>query len=183
MKRCTCLLITLALVFFSAWSQQSPASVDQVMKEAMQQATNEKKNILIIFHASWCGWCRKMDSSINDKTCKKFFDDNYIIRHLVVNESAEKKKLENPGVYQFRAKYNGDDLGLPSWLIFDKDGSLLADSQLRPSGAGLTTKGENIGCPATAKEVASFIDILKKTSRLNKSEEEAIEKRFRRNEE
>jgi hypothetical protein len=124
-----------------------------------------------------------MDSSINDKSCRKFFEDNYIIRYLVAYESTAKKNLENAGVYAFLSKYNSDDLGLPSWLIFDKDGNLLADSQMRPNGAGLTMKGENIGCPATAREVESFIEILKKTSRLSKSEEETIEKRFRQNEE
>ena len=182
MERRTCLLIVLSLVFFSACSQQTPATVDQIMNAAMQQATKEKKNVLIIFHASWCGWCRKMDSSINDKSCRKFFDDSYVIRHLVAYESTNKKNLENPGVYAFLSKYNADDLGLPSWLIFDKDGNLLADSQMRPNGAAFTTKGDNIGCPASVKEVEAFIEILKKTSRLNKSEEEAIEKRFRQNE-
>jgi len=152
------------------------------MQEAMQQAASEKKNILIIFHASWCGWCRKMDSSINDKSCKKFFDDNYVIRHLVVNESADKKNLENPGVYKFRAKYNGGNLGLPSWLIFDKDGNLLADSQMRPDGVNITAPGENIGCPATEKEVAYFIMILKKTSSLDADQQAAIKKRFLQNE-
>ena len=183
MKPRTCLFLALSFLCNGASAQPSPLSVEQIMQEAMRQATKENKNIIIIFHASWCGWCRKMDSSINDKSCKFFFDDNFVIRHLVVNESANKKNLENPGVYQFRAKYKGENLGLPSWLIFDKDGSLLSDSQMRPNGADLTTQGENIGCPATAKEVAYFVKVLKKTSRVTKSEEEAIEKRFRQNEE
>jgi thiol-disulfide isomerase/thioredoxin len=182
MKR-TCLLISLSFLFLYASAQHGPISADQIMKETMQQAAKEKKNILIIFHASWCGWCRKMDSSINDKSCRKFFDDSYVIRHVVAYESAEKKNLENPGAYAFLSRYNARDLGLPSWFIFDQDGNLLADSQMRPSGADLTTRGENIGCPATANEVAHFIEILKKTSRLTKSEEVAIEKRFRKNEE
>jgi hypothetical protein len=172
----------LSLFVISGWGQHSPQSADQVMREAMQQAVTEKKNILIIFHASWCGWCRKMDSSINDRSCKNFFDDNYVIRHLVVDESADKKNLENPGVYKFRAKYSGGDLGLPSWLIFDKDGNLLADSQMRPDGTNATTPGENIGCPATEKEVTHFIAILKKTSKLDVAQEAAIKKRFSQNE-
>jgi thiol-disulfide isomerase/thioredoxin len=181
MKRGSCLLMAVSVVFFSAWSQSSAPTVDQIMKEAVQQAAKEKKNILIIFHASWCGWCRKMDSSINDNSCRKFFEDSYVIRHLVAYESKDKKSLENPGVYAFLSRYNADELGLPSWFIFDQNGKLLADSQMRPHGANITTRGENIGCPASEKEVTSFIEVLKKTSHLDASQEAAIKKRFLQN--
>lgn len=163
-------------------AQRGPLSADEVLQQALQQASKEKKNVMIIFHASWCGWCHKMDNSINDVSCKKFFDDNYVIRHLVVDESRDKKDLENPGADELRAKYNGDNEGIPFWLIFDNDGNLLADSQLRPAGAGLDAKGENVGCPAAEKEVDHFISVLKKTSHITASEEAAIKKRFRQNE-
>lgn len=172
-----------ALFIFSAiYAQRGPLSADEILQEAMQQAAKEKKNVLIIFHASWCGWCHKMDSSINDKTCKKFFEENYVVRHLVVDESKDKKSLENPGASELRTKYNGDNQGIPFWLIFDKDGRLLADSQVREEGASLEVRGENVGCPATEKEVAHFINVLKKTSHLDKVEEAAVQKRFRQNE-
>ena len=144
----------------------------------MQMAAKENKNVFIIFHASWCGWCHKMDSAINDKSCKVFFSKNYVIRHLVVDESKDKKDLENPGADELRTKYHGDDEGIPFWLIFDKDGNLLADSQMRPKGASPDTKGENIACPATEKEVAYFIEVLKKTSQISEAEQTAVQKRF-----
>ncbi|HET9824980.1 MAG TPA: thioredoxin family protein [Chitinophagaceae bacterium] len=181
MKGRSIILVASSFLFFSACAQHGPLSAEQIMHQAFQRAVKEKRNVMVIFHASWCGWCRKMDSSINDKNCRKFFDDNFVIAHLVVNESPDKKNLENPGVYEFRAKYHGENLGLPSWLIFDKDGSLLADSQIRPEGANIATEGENIGCPATPKEVAYFINVLKKTSHLDATEEAAIERRFLKN--
>jgi len=182
MKPRTILLFVALFSFFGSRAQHGPLSVDQIMQEAMQRAGKEKKNVLIIFHASWCAWCHRMDSSINDENCKNFFDNNYVIRYLVVDESRDKKNLENPGANEFRAKYNGDNQGIPFWLIFDKDGNLLADSQLRAEGDGLEKRGANVGCPASEKEVAQFIGILKKTSHLKKSQEQAIEKRFRQNE-
>ncbi len=42
----------------------------QCLKESMQQAAAENKNVFIIFHASWCGWCHKMDTSMNDQSVK-----------------------------------------------------------------------------------------------------------------
>ena len=43
-------------------------------------------------------------------------------------------------------------------------------------------KGANTGCPASEKEVAFFVDILQKTSKLNTEQLEIIRKRFRKNE-
>jgi thiol-disulfide isomerase/thioredoxin len=163
-------------------AQQAPASSDEILKEAYQQAVKENKKVLIMFHASWCGWCHRMDSSLNDKTCKQFFADNFVIRHLVVFESKGKKHLENPGALELLTKYKGHEDGIPYWLIFDKNGELLADSKMRAEGAGLDSEGDNSGCPATKEEVEYFIGVLKKTTSLNREALAIIEKRFRQNE-
>ena len=119
---------------------------------------------------------------MNDNAVKKFFDDNFIIRHFVVYESKEKKNLENPGAMELLTKYHGNDDGIPYWLIFDKNGNLLADSQIRPPGASMDIKGKNSGCPANEEEVNYFIMVLKKTSALNAQQLALIEERFRKNE-
>jgi|SRR5690349_1416488 len=179
-----CLLLVTAFVFLTSASsaQRGIPSASEVMQEAMQTAAKENKNVFLIFHASWCGWCHKMDSAMNDKSCRDFFNENYVIRHLVVDEFKDKKDLENPGANAMRTKYHGDDEGIPFWLIFDKNGNLLADSQSRPQGASLNSKGENIACPASEKEVAYFIEVLKKTSHISETEQAAVQKRFRQNE-
>ena len=160
---------------------QAPATADDILKEAYTVAAKEKKNVFILFHASWCGWCHKMDTAMNDNSVKKFFTDNYVIRHLVVYESKGKENLENPGALDLLKKYKGDKQGIPYWLIFDKNGKLLADSKLRPEDGGLET-GDNTGCPASEKEVAHFIKVLKQTSPLQDAALSVIEKRFRENE-
>lgn len=160
---------------------QTPSSADDVMKEAYASAKKENKKVFVMFHASWCGWCHKMDAAMNDPSVKKFFDDNFVIRHLVVMESEGKKNLENPGAAEMMAKYHGGKSGIPYWLVFDANGTLLADSKLRPEGGGPET-GDNIGCPATEKEVAYFVDILKKTTMLGQPDLDLIAKRFRQNE-
>ncbi len=172
-------------LFFSMVAKAQPAplpeSAETILKNACSQAAKENKNVFIIFHASWCGWCHKMDKSMNDETCKKFFEDNFVIRHLVVDESDDKKNLENPGADELRKKYYGNGQGIPFWLLFDKNGKLLSDSKMRAEGAGPET-GENTGCPASDKEVAYFISVLQKTTKLNPAELEIIRKRFRQNE-
>lgn len=162
-------------------AQSAAPSAEAVMQKAMAEATAGNKNILLMFHASWCGWCHRMDSSLYDPACKKYFTENYVITHLVVDESEGKKHLENPGANELRKKYHGDGIGIPFWLIFDKQGKLLADSKMRTSAQG-PGEGDNIGCPANEKEVAHFIAILRKTSSLNDEALEIIRQRFRENE-
>ena len=169
------------LLLSVAGRTQSPPSADAVLKEACGVAANEKKNVFVMFHASWCGWCHKMDAAMNDESVKKFFTDNYVIRHLVVYESKGKENLENPGALEMLKKYKGDEQGIPYWLVFDKNGNLLADSKMRPEGGGLES-GVNTGCPASEKEVAHFVKVLKETSSLKEPRLSIIEKRFRENE-
>jgi thiol-disulfide isomerase/thioredoxin len=180
MKLTSFALAFILLCSVAVIAQPSPPSANDILKEAYQMAAKENKNVFIMFHASWCGWCHRMDKSMNDSTCKKFFDDNFVIRHLVVDESDDKKNLENPGANELRTKYYGDGQGIPFWLVLDKDGKLLADSKERSAGQGQES-GQNIGCPAAANEVEYFISILKKTSKLTSSQLEVIRKRFREN--
>ena len=151
------------------------------MKEAYTVAKKENKKVMVIFHASWCGWCHKMDTALNDPSVKKYFDNNFIVRHMVVFESKGKEKLENPGALELLSKYNGKEDGIPFWLIFDKDEKFLADSRMNSTANGVE-KLQNTGCPASAEEVKYFIEVLKKTTSLNEDELEKIRIRFRRNE-
>ncbi len=49
-------------------------AADNFNTAAFKHASTGNKNVLVIFHASWCGWCHKMDSSILElKYVKTFF--------------------------------------------------------------------------------------------------------------
>ena len=70
------LVLCVILVFFNCeqmTAQEAGRQANEVLQEAYQQAAREKKNVFLMFHASWCGWCHKMDSSMNDKTVKDYF--------------------------------------------------------------------------------------------------------------
>ncbi|MBC7826768.1 MAG: thioredoxin family protein [Chitinophagaceae bacterium] len=182
MKPYSVLFVLLSFFFIKQMvAQELPKHSNEVLQEAYRQAAADKKNVFLMFHASWCGWCHKLDSSMNDKTVRDFFNSNYVIKHLTVYESKDKKNLENPGALEFLTKYKGNDLGIPYWIILDKNGNWLADSQVRPDGSDYTMIGENVGCPASREEVNHFLKVLGKTSSLNTSQRADIEKRFLRN--
>jgi len=153
-------------------AQARPAS--EVLAAARQQAARENKKVLVIFHASWCVWCRKMDSSLADRSISAFFNRNYVITHLTIMESADKKNLENPGAMEIYTSQGGNDAqGIPFWIIYDKDGNVLADSQVSP--------GKNSGCPATKEEVQHLVEVLRRTSDMTPAQLALVEARFRKN--
>ena len=160
--------VVLACYNYQVHSQEKSAS--EILEQAYTKAKAESKNVFVIFHASWCGWCKKMDKNMNDPLCKDLFNENYIIEHLTVKESANNKHLENPGAQDVLEQYHGDKSGIPFWLIFDSDGNLLTDS--------FNSSKQNLGCPASEEEVAVFIEKLKLTSKLTDEDLSIISEKF-----
>lgn len=170
------------LMAISLFAQKAQPAND-ILADAFAKAAQENKKVFLKFSASWCGWCKKMDAAIKDSACRQFFDDNFVIVQLVVDETEENKQLENPGADEIRIKYNGSQNGgLPYWVVLDSDGQLLADSYIHQQEADGTEKKNLIGCPASEEEVTAFIAILKKTTTLSSEQLAIIHKRFRENE-
>jgi thioredoxin-related protein len=148
-------------------------SAEKVLSDARKVAAKENKKVLVLFHASWCGWCKKMEKAMEEPALKPLFEKNYVIRWLTVYESPARKGEENPGAEDLLKQYKGNDQGIPYFLIFDAKGKMLADSQKAP--------GENVGCPAEPDEVAYFVSVLKKTTSLTERELQTVAERFRKN--
>ena len=148
--------------FSMAYAQQKPEQAAVVLEKALKQAKAENKNVLLMFHASWCSWCKKMEANINSPACKKLFDNNYVMAYVTVKEPADKKALENPGGEALVKRFKGEKHGLPFWVILDREGNMITNS--------LNSKGENIGCPASPEEVSEFGAKLKKTSKLTNND-------------
>ncbi|MDO5980527.1 thioredoxin family protein [Flavivirga spongiicola] len=168
MKYLVCCFIILFSFQNAIFAQES---AEVIMENAKVKAKKENKNVLIIFHASWCGWCKKMDDNMNDPVCKDLFDKSFVTEHLVVMEPDKKSHLENPGAEDMFKQYTGGkQTGIPFFLIFNSDGKLIEDS--------FDSNKQNLGCPASKKEVAEFIKILKNTTSLNDEELAVISKKF-----
>ncbi|MFV0144488.1 thioredoxin family protein [Empedobacter stercoris] len=141
----------------------------EILTKAQNQAKVENKNVFLIFHASWCGWCKKMEKNMDDPLVKSYFDANYVKTFMTVQERAEKKNLETPGGDAVNEKLRGKDQGLPFWVILDSTGKVLEDSRVN---------GENIGGPASEEEVNQLITKLETTSKNEKVNPEKIKEVF-----
>lgn len=164
-------LLILSFVLLSAITiGQAQEQASAVLDKAYAQAKKENKKVLLVFHASWCGWCKKMDANMATDATKKLFTDNYVIAHLTVQESPKNKSIENPGGEEVLKKFGGANAGLPFWVILDAGGNMQANS--------IMDNKENSGCPSTPEEVADFIAKLKRTSKLSDKQLAVIKETF-----
>ncbi|MDQ0593110.1 thioredoxin-related protein [Chryseobacterium ginsenosidimutans] len=162
------ILIILGLFLFQLNFAQEKA--DAVLNKALTEAKSTNKNVLLVFHASWCKWCHIMEKNMNLPETKPIFSKEFVTAYIDVQEMEEKKKLENPGGEELMNKYKGKDAGLPFWLVINPKGDVLTDS--------FNEKNENLGCPSTAEEVDTFVAKLKKSSKMNDNELQTIQKVF-----
>lgn len=165
MKKYLLFFFVLVLVSNVALGQ----TADQLLVKAKSEAKAEGKNILLIFHASWCGWCKKFEKGLDSSLVKPFFDDNYVRVHITVKESAQNKDLETVGGDKYLKQFGGADSGLPYWVILNDEGELIASS---------VVEGGNLGCPASEEEVDAFIGVLKKTTKNASVNERLIKEVF-----
>lgn len=162
------ILLFLGLLLFQLHFAQEKADV--VLNKALTEAKSKNKNVLLMFHASWCKWCHVMEKNMNLPETKPIFDKKFVTAYVDVQEMGEKKKLENPGGEALMEKYKGKDAGLPFWLVLNPKGEVLADS--------FNDKNENLGCPSTAEEVDVFVAKLKKSSKMNDKELQMVKQTF-----
>ena len=160
-------------IFFSLFiaiaSLVNAQSATEIMNKAYNEAKVENKNVFLIFHASWCGWCKKMEKNMEDPLVKEYFNKNYIKAFITVEERGEKASLNTPGGIELVDQLGGKNQGLPFWVILDENGNVLKDSKIN---------GENVGGPASEKEVEYLISILESTSNNQKVDVEKIKEVF-----
>jgi thioredoxin-related protein len=149
--------LALLLALTTAAQTKAPAQAQEVLREAMQSAQAQQKNILIHFGASWCTWCKRLDAMLESPEVGKLFQDNFVIDHLTIQESKDKVQLENPGAQQMVDDAGAKGSGVPVYIFFDSAGNRLATSMAMPDG-------KNIGHPATPEEIKAFDGLLQKTA-------------------
>jgi len=135
----------------------APPQAQAVVDAAVQSAKAQGKSVLVHFGASWCSWCKRLDAMLESAEVGKIFHDNYVIAHLTIQESDDKKGLENPGAQEMANKAGAGKTGIPIYIFFDESGKTLATSLAMPNGG-------NIGHPATPEEIKAFEGLLMRTA-------------------
>jgi thiol-disulfide isomerase/thioredoxin len=139
----------------------APPSADQVLTQAEATAKAEHKKILLVFSASWCGPCQKLEKFLDDPVVRSVMDKRFVTAHLDVMEN-EKDQLHtsSPGGELEMAKLAGGDQGVPYFAMLDETGEWITDSKM-PAGDG---PPENLGYPSGPDEIDWFVHMVKKAA-------------------
>lgn len=145
----------------SASPQASQKSAADLLKAAQVKAAKEGKVVFVSFHASWCGWCKRLDAFISNPVAKPILEKGFVFVSLDVLENKGKENLETPGGLEVLKSVKGEEEGLPFSVIYSAKGVPLIDSRKTPGKAG-----SNIGYPAAPDEIAHFLKMLETAPKI-----------------
>jgi thiol-disulfide isomerase/thioredoxin len=160
MRKVVCRLFVFQFLIIPAvfCQDQKPDSAQSIMRVAMTKVMTTDKNILITFNASWCIWCKWLETAMESPEVKPIMEKYYIIAKLDVKEFGKKiQTLENPGGQQLLDEMGGSKSGLPFIAILNKKGTMIANSNMM-------ARKQNIGYPASKEQIVAFLQLLKKTA-------------------
>ncbi len=151
------LVSTLSLLCVAALSMATAPTTKELLTKAQADGLKSGKNVLVIFHASWCGWCHKFDDFLEKTDEGKLVKNGLEIVHVTVLENDPKQKVnENEGGVDFMTELGGKDAGLPFMAIIDsKTGKMVVNSLMKEKD-----QASNTGYPAKPEEIKHFMKML-----------------------
>lgn len=160
----------------AATTAPAPASATSIRSDAEAQAAKDHKNVFLIFHASWCIWCHRLDDMLNDPKVGPIFSKRFEIVHIDGMENGDKVSLENSGWKDMLTEYKGQDQGIPYFVFLNPKGKVLANS-LSPFDKDKNGNPGNLGFPSKTQvdDENYFFKILEKAgAKLSKDDVQAI---------
>ncbi|MEW6336780.1 MAG: thioredoxin family protein [Acidobacteriota bacterium] len=149
MRRTAILAPVLFLSVAAAAGAETPRPAGELLAQASATAHASGRNVMVAFHASWCGYCRKLKALLADPDFANTFRNSYEVVWLDVLEREGKEHLENPGGRELMSTLGGSG-GLPFVAVLTPDG-------------GLKGTNDGIGYPVAPAEIDAFLAMLKTT--------------------
>lgn len=155
-------MVVLAIVSAAVAQTKPVQPIDVLLKNAQAQAKRENKNVFVAFHASWCGWCKRLDAMMERPELSSIFTLSFVKVPVTVLESGDAKVLENPGGEALLDKLGGKGAGLPFYAILDPSGKMIVNSSRNGKPDG------NIGHPIEPAEIDHFMKMMVMGSKISR---------------
>ncbi len=120
---------------------------------ALSQAKAGGKNVVLVFHASWCGPCFMLHQFLNDPQVKPLIEANCVVVEEDVFEHG-RNTWENPGAHALFQKYGGRH-AIPFWAVLTPGGRKIGDSIYGQ---------ETMGMPGSGPEETYFLSLFHKAA-------------------
>ena len=138
------------------------STADKIFSDAQASAAIQKKNVFLIFSASWCGPCHQLDAFLQAPDMQPIIDKYFVVARVHIAEEASKHPERNtPGSDALLHKLTGNDpknTGVPFIVLVDSTGKPVVNSDRPVPGAA----AENIGYPFLPEEIGWFMEMLKR---------------------
>ena len=149
-------LLVLALCFVAplALTAKSQTSAETILSQAEMQAAQQHKSVFVLFHASWCGWCRRFETYLDSPDVRPIIEKYFVVARINAMEQMGKHpELNSPGGEKLLKQFGGAG-AMPFIALLDSEGRLVVNSNAPTSG--------NIGFPAEPGEIDWFMKMMAK---------------------
>lgn len=86
--------------------------VNRAQKSILERAKKDNKDVLLVFHADWCGWCKRLDKDT--------------LRHDDVRKVLSKYLVYRIDVDRYRRLIKVYKVGpVPAYILISKEGKIL----------------------------------------------------------
>jgi thiol-disulfide isomerase/thioredoxin len=158
--------MALLLLSVALPAAQKALKADDILKGAKLKAADQNKAIFLIFGASWCEDCHRLDSFLALPDIAAIFDKYFVVAKLTFGEALSgHPDWDNPGSDFLISKYGGlsrsGQVDLPFIAILDPKAKLLANSN-KPGKGQAASAGT--GFPTDAEDIKWFLGMLQKTA-------------------
>ncbi len=147
-----------------------------ILEQAKARAAAEHKEILLVFSASWCGPCHRLQRFMEEGAVRPILEKAFVTARLDAGEMpGDNRHANTPGAEKLQSAMGGGDAGFPFVVMLNAEGKPITTA-LRPVEG--SDSDRNIGYPTKPEEIEWFMQMLHQAAPSLSEKEKAKVRRW-----